>query len=115
MKNILVIDDEAIIVDGIKIIMEAMGYHVKGMTDSAKGEKEAVENDYDLILIDLRMPGKNGAEVTEGIIKVKPDVKILIITAYPADPLAQRALDAGARSLLRKPFEVEKILDFIKD
>lgn len=115
MKKILVIDDEVMIVDAIKIIMEDMGYQVKGISDSAEGEKEALENEYDLILVDLRMPGRNGAEVTEGIIKVKPDAKILIITAYPTDPLAKRALDAGARSLIRKPFEVAKIIDFIKD
>ena len=115
MKKILVIDDEAMIVDVMKVILEDMGYQVTGFHNSQEGETDALENDYDLILVDVRMPEKNGAEVTESILKAKPESKILIITAHPTDPLAKRALDAGAKALLKKPFEVAKILDFLKD
>ena len=115
MKRILVIDDEAMIADVIKVILEDMGYSVTGFQSSREGEKEAIEGDYDLIMIDLRMPDKNGAEVTESIMKARPDAKVLIITAYPTDPLAKQALDAGASSLLKKPFEVAKVLDFLKE
>ncbi len=114
MKKILVIDDEAMIIDVMKVILEDMGYSVIGFQDSREGEKEAIENDYDLIVVDIRMPEKNGAEVTKSILKAKPESKILIITAYPTDPLAKQALDAGALSLLKKPFEVGKIIDFLK-
>jgi DNA-binding NarL/FixJ family response regulator len=61
------------------------------------------------------MPVKNGAEITEDILKAKPNARILVITAYPSDPLAERALKAGAVGLLKKPFEIAKILDFLKD
>ena len=44
--------------------------------------------------------------------KAKPNAKLLIITAYPTDPLAKRAMDAGAIALVKKPFEIGKILDF---
>ena len=115
MKSILVIDDETTILDAIKIIFEDMGYTVKVFADSQAGMEEAVRNDYDLIIVDVRMPGMNGAEVTEGIRKAKAGAKVLIITAYPSDPLAARALDAGAFGLLKKPFEIGKILDFLKD
>jgi len=115
MKNILVIDDETMILDAIKIIFEDMGYQVKVFSESQAGMEEALRNDYDLILVDVRMPGMNGAEVTEGIRKNKAGAKILIITAYPNDPLAVRALHAGAFGLLKKPFEIAKILDFLKD
>jgi DNA-binding NtrC family response regulator len=115
MKSILVIDDETMILDAFKVIFEDMGYLVKVFSDSVAGMQEAVSNDYDMVLVDLRMPGMSGAEVTEGIHKAKPLAKILIITAYPHDPLAVRALEAGALGLLRKPFEIAKILDFLKD
>lgn len=114
MKKILVIDDEEMVVDAMKVILEDMGYQVKGFQSSEAGEKHALENDYDLILVDLRMPEKNGAEVTESILKAKPDAKILMITAHPTDPLAKKALDAGAKALLKKPFEIAKIIDFLK-
>ena len=115
MKSILVIDDETMILDAIKIIFEDMGYSVKVFSDSPAGTEEALRSDYDLILVDVRMPGMNGAEVTESIKKAKPKARILIITAYPNDPLAVRALGAGAVGLLKKPFEIAKIIDFLKD
>jgi CheY-like chemotaxis protein len=113
MKSILVIDDETMILEAIKIIFEDMGYSVKIFADSQTGVEEAVRNDYDLILVDLRMPGVNGAEATEAIRKAKGSAKILIITAYPNDPLAARALEAGAVGLLTKPFEIARVLDFL--
>lgn len=115
MKNILVIDDETMILDAIKIIFEDMGYGVKVFSDSPAGMDEAIRGEYDLILVDVRMPGMNGAEVTEGIRKARPKAKVLVITAYPNDPLAVRALEAGAVGLLKKPFEIAKVIDFLKD
>ena len=111
-KNILVIDDETMILDAITLILEDMGHEVTVCSDSAEGERAAVAGDFDLILTDLRMPGRNGAEITETILKQKPKARILIITAYPTDQLAGKALDAGAFALLKKPFEIAKILDF---
>ncbi|MEW5815120.1 MAG: response regulator, partial [Spirochaetota bacterium] len=102
------------ILDAIETILEEMGYQVEGFRNSEEGEREAIENDYDLILIDIKMPGKDGAAVTQSILKVKPAAVILVITGHPADPLAQRALNAGAKALLKKPFEMAKILDFLR-
>jgi DNA-binding response OmpR family regulator len=62
MKNILVIDDETMILDAIKVIFEDIGYAVKAFSDSLGGTEEALRSDYDLILVDIRMPGMNGAE-----------------------------------------------------
>jgi CheY-like chemotaxis protein len=100
-KSILVIDDETLILDAIKIIFEDMGYEVETVSD------------FDLILTDIRMPGRNGAEITEAVLAKKPKARILCITAYPNDPVAERAVNAGAVGLLKKPFEIAKILDFL--
>jgi len=112
-KSILVIDDETMILDAIRIIFEDMGYSVHTTPDPVKGTEEAIARDFDLILTDVRMPGKNGAEVTEAVLAKKPAARILVITAYPNDPLAERAVKAGAVGLLKKPFEIAKILDFL--
>lgn len=113
-KRLLVIDDEEMNLNALKLILEDMGYEVTTFSDPFKGEKEAIAVDYDLIVTDLRMPGKNGAEVAEGILSAKPEARVLVLTAYPTDPLARRALDAGVLSLLKKPFEIAKILDFLE-
>ena len=114
-RKLLVIDDEKMNLNALKLILEDMGYDVDTCSDAVKGESKAINADYDLIVTDLRMPGKNGAQVTEGILTKKPDAKVLILTGYPTDPLAKKALDAGALSLLRKPFEIAKILDYLED
>jgi DNA-binding NtrC family response regulator len=113
-KSILVIDDEEMILDAIKIIFEDMGYAVETTPDPIRGTEVALANDFDLILTDVRMPARNGAEVTEAVLAGKPNARILVITAYPNDPLAERAIKAGAVGLLKKPFEIAKILDFLK-
>ena len=113
-KSILVIDDEEMILDAIKIIFEDMGYSVHTTSDPVKGIEEALANAYDLVLTDIRMPVRNGAEIVEAVLGKKPETRILVITAYPNDPLAERALKAGAVGLLKKPFEFAKVLNFLK-
>jgi CheY-like chemotaxis protein len=112
-KTILVIDDQDMILDAIKIIFGDMGYEVTTTSDPVKGTDEALSRDFDLILTDIRMPGRNGAEIAETVLATKPTARILCITAYPNDPLAERAIKAGAVGLLRKPFEIAKILEFL--
>lgn len=112
-KRILAIDDESMILDAVKLILEDMGHEVHAYSHSAEGEAAALAEDFDLILLDLRMPEKNGAQLSESIMKAKPHAKILLITAYPTDPLAAQALRAGAHALLKKPFEIAKIVDFL--
>ena len=113
-KRILVIDDEEMVLNTIKLIFEDMGYDVITHQDPLTGMNEAINNSFDLIITDLRMPKKNGAEITEEIMSTKPDARIMILTAHPTDPLAKKALEAGALSLVKKPFEIGKILDFLK-
>ena len=112
-KSILVIDDETMILDAIKIIFEDMGYHVHTTSDPLQGTEEAIAGDFDLIITDVRMPARDGAQVTEAVLARKPKARILVITAYPKDPLAEQAIRAGAVGLLRKPFEIAKILEFL--
>jgi len=112
-KSILVIDDETMILDAIKIIFEDMGHTVQTTPDPIQGTDMAIAQDFDLTLTDIRMPVRNGAEITEAVLAKKPHARILVITAYPNDPLAERAVSAGAVGLLKKPFEIAKILDFL--
>jgi FixJ family two-component response regulator len=114
-KRILVIDDEEMILDSIKIIFGEMGYEVTVCSDSSVGISEALKNPYDIVIVDVRMPGKSGADVAEELLKSKPGTRLLVITGFPNDPLAVRALKAGAVGLLKKPFEIAKILDYLKD
>jgi DNA-binding response OmpR family regulator len=102
------------ILNAIKLILEDMGHSVDVCADPFAGEKLAIEQAYDLVLVDLRMPKRNGADVAAAVLSRRPGARILVITGYPGDPLAARALEAGAVGLLKKPFEIAKILDFLQ-
>ncbi len=113
MIKVLVIDDERMMTNMIKVILEDRGHSVTGFSNSIAGEYEAIKNNYDLIYLDLHMPERNGAEITKNILAVKPDSKIIIITAFPTDSLAGEALKSGALTLLEKPLSLTKIIDSI--
>ena len=91
-NRLLVIDNEEMNLNTLTLILEDMDYEVTIFSDPFMGEKEAITVDYDLIVTELRMPGKNGAEVTAGILNAKPEARVLVLTAYPTDPLARRAM-----------------------
>lgn len=110
-KRILIIDDEVAILEAVSSILSDMGFEVSSHSGAQEGIQEAIHQDYDLILVDVLMPDKNGAEVSKEILTEKPGSKILIITGYPGDPIAAEAMQAGARGLVKKPFEIAKILD----
>ncbi|MBN2051399.1 MAG: response regulator [Spirochaetales bacterium] len=112
-KKILAIDDEVPILEALETILEDMGHSVTTFSNSLEGEQAALKDDFDLILIDMRMPEKNGVEVIKAILKEKPNARILVITAFPGDSLAKQSLDAGAKGLVKKPFEIGKILQFL--
>ena len=114
MKRILIIDDEQIVVNAMKDVLNGLGNETTTTTSANEGEQLATSQDFDLLLIDLMMPECNGAELTRRILSKKPDMPILVITGHPHDPLAGEALKAGAKSLVGKPFEIGKIMDFVE-
>lgn len=112
-KRILIIDDETMVVDALKVILSDFGCTVEGYSDPVAGEQAAISSDYDLILSDLRMRDRNGAEVVKSILEKRPNARVLVITAFPSDPLADKALEHGAAGLVRKPFEISKIIKYL--
>ncbi len=114
-RSLLVIDDEQMILDAIQVLLEDMGYEVHAATDPAEGIAAATARHFDLILTDIRMPVFSGAEITKAIRAARPDARVLVMTGFPDDPLVRRALDAGAIGIVRKPFEIAVILDFLKE
>jgi len=112
--KVLVIDDERRVLEAIQIILSDLGHVVECADDPVDGTAEALRGDYDLVLVDIHMPGRNGAQVIEDILQAKPGSRVLILTADPTHPLAKRALDAGAKALLKKPFEIAKVLEYLQ-
>jgi len=111
-RNILVIDDEKGYRDFYKFILEPIGYTVSTASDGEEGLKMALENNYDLILLDVHMPKMKGPEVLTSIKKVKPN-QIIVIFSSSSDPtfsFEKTAREMGAFDCLYKPVDLEDIL-----
>jgi CheY-like chemotaxis protein len=107
-RSILVADDEKIIRDSLKDWFQD-GYNV---TTAETGE-EAIElikkHDFDVLILDVRLTGKSGLEVLKEVKEIKPQIKSIIITAYPSVELAVEAMKAGATDYIVKPFSPEQL------
>ncbi len=111
---ILIVDDEPIVVESLGDWFRQDGYRV----DTAQSAKEALrlmgERSYDIALIDIKMPGTDGLELQERLVKEKPDLTIIIMTAYASVETAVKALKAGAYDYITKPFDPEELSLLVK-
>jgi len=111
--SVLVCDDEEIMRDVLETILTGAGYKV----DLAKTGEEAVEayqqKNYDVVLMDVSMPGKGGLTALEEIIRMDSEAVVLMVTAYATFDTAISAWDKGAEGCIRKPFQNEQILALV--
>jgi DNA-binding response OmpR family regulator len=108
--RILVIEDEPGIADFVSRALRAHGHVVDVSTDGRDGERQALSVDVDLLLLDRRLPGRDGLEVLRGVRAAKPALPVIMLTALGevADKVA--GLDAGATDYVTKPFSIEELL-----
>ena len=112
MFNILIVDDHAVVRRGLKeIILETVSRDV-GFDEAASG-REALQktsnNNYDLVLLDISMPGRNGLETLKAIKAEKPDLPVLVLSMYPEEQFAMRSFKAGASGYITKESAPEEL------
>ena len=111
--SILICDDEEIMRDVLGTILTGAGYKV----DLAKTGEEALDlytqKPYDVVLMDVSMPGIGGLTALEELIKLDPEAVILMVTAYATFDTAISAWEKGAAGVIRKPFQNEQIISLI--
>jgi PAS domain S-box-containing protein len=116
VRTILAVDDEEVIREFVQESMEFYGYRV---ITAASGE-EALEiyrqsaAEIEVILLDISMPGMGGLKCLEELLKINPEVRVIMASGYFADGLEDDRLQQGASAVLNKPFRVEALLDKIR-
>jgi DNA-binding NtrC family response regulator len=115
MKNILIVEDEATLRDSLRDWLTDLGYEVEIATQGEEALKLIEGKDYDVVLLDLRLPGKDGLEVLKEARLKKPKLNGIIITAYPTAKTATEAMKLGAVDFLTKPIDLANLEKLIKD
>lgn len=116
MIKVLIVDDHALVRMGIRRLLDDMP-DVEVVADADSGEQALVcvkMHTPDVVLLDMKMPGIDGWEVTRRLQKSYPAVKVIAITAMSADPLPLRLLQLGARGYLTKESSAEEIASAIR-
>jgi DNA-binding NtrC family response regulator len=112
-KSVLVIDDDKTFCEFLVEILKQKGFQVTATTDGLAGYAMAVQDPYDLVIIDVRMPGVLGTELAESLKKEKPELKVILISAFADEPLARTAAGLGA-PLVSKPFSANRLYEVIR-
>jgi DNA-binding response OmpR family regulator len=105
--RLLVVDDEANLRAGLRDLLSLMGYHVDEAASGHEALKLLEGEPYDLMVLDIRMPGMDGVEVMHHARKVCPDLSIIVLTAHASLESAIAAVKSGAADYMLKPFDIE--------
>ena len=116
-KKILIIDDDKHVRYSFILILKSKGYILNDVESGEKGIEElAQNNDYDLILLDLKMPGMDGIETLKHIREINSEVPVFIVTAFQEEylsDLAETTIKELNFELLNKPLDRKQILKSI--
>ncbi len=115
--NVLLVEDEPMVMDVNQAILETLGFTVL----KAKTGQEAIdiaENfsaKIDLTLLDIQLPDMDGKTVYSGLIKLRPDLRVIVCSGYSSDGPAQSIIDAGAQGFIQKPFSLKVLSEKIRE
>ncbi|MGB6411426.1 MAG: sigma-54 dependent transcriptional regulator, partial [Candidatus Deferrimicrobiaceae bacterium] len=107
--NILIVDDEEIVRESLANWLEEDGYEVEAVENGARALERLPAKDWNLAMVDLKMPGMDGIQLMDEIRKVRPDTIVIIMTAYATVDTAVQAMKKGAYDYIVKPFNPEDL------
>ncbi len=107
-KSLLIVDDDIAHRTMLRILLDWQ-YQIFEADDGSTAIDEAGQRNFDLILMDIRMPEVSGLEALDQIRSLRPDVPIVMMTAFFSDGIADQAKDRGAFDCLGKPFDFDEL------
>ena len=112
--RILIIDDEEAIRESLDTLLTLEGFSVSAAVDGPSGMELLSRNEYDLLLLDLALPGQSGIDLLPRIVEMQPNLPVIMITAYGTVGNVVDAIRAGAENFVQKPWDNEKLLADIR-
>jgi len=113
-SRILLVDDNIEFLDSTKDVVEEEGFEVVTATSGEEAIRLIGWQNFDLVIMDIKMPGLNGVESFIAMKRHDPDIRVIMCTAYIVEDLIRQALAEGAYAVLNKPFEISLLLRTIE-
>jgi DNA-binding NtrC family response regulator len=110
-KKILLVDDDEWIRDSLTLYFGTEGCHMLAVETAEEGLELLKQEDYDIILIDYKLPGIDGLTFTKKIHEIRPDAIKILITAYKTKEVVSEAKRIGIQDIIDKPFTIKTIED----
>lgn len=115
MPKILVVDDEKHIRDSCIKLLQRKRFDAQGAADGTEALEKIGKEVYDLVLLDIRMPGMDGIEVLRRAKEIVPNLVVLILTGHGTIDTANEAMGLGAAGFIRKPIAIEDLAETIDE
>jgi DNA-binding response OmpR family regulator len=113
-KRILLVDDDYEIIESMRITLEARGYEILIARDGNQGLAMAERENPDLLILDMMMPKRSGFLVLEKLLRSKPTLPAIMITANEGSRHKAYAEMLGVKDYLRKPFPMDRLLESVE-
>lgn len=114
-NSVLIVDDEPIVRESIRDWLKDAGYEVATAETGEEALEMIKKQDFRVIVLDVRLPGKTGMTVLKEVKALKPEIKSIVITAYPSAELATEAMKLGAIDYLIKPIAPDDLERLIRE
>ena len=111
--RVLVVDDESIVCERVQAELEKLGFAVQTRTDSSQALQCITEQQFDLIITDIKMRGPSGMDITRFVKENCPRARVIVITGYATVETARQALREGAVDFLPKPFKLSELRELV--
>ena len=112
--NILVVDDQVGMLETFTDILIDKGYRVSTAEDGYTAIDKVRKESFDVIFMDIKMPGINGVQTFREIKKINPKSAVIMMTAYSVEDLVKEAIEEGAYTVIYKPFDMDRIVETIE-
>ena len=112
--RILLVDDEEDLVAPMVERLTLRGFEAEGVLTGEEAVERVSEKEYDVVVLDLKMPGLSGYELLRSIKTKRPNVPVIVITGHGAIRDGEQAVKDGAFEYLVKPFDIETLIDVMK-
>jgi DNA-binding response OmpR family regulator len=111
--RVFIIDDDRDHAESVADVLGMRGFETELAFSGEAGLARFREADFDIVFMDVKLPGMNGVETFFEFRKLKPSVKVMLMTGFSLEQLVAQAVENGALGVLRKPFEVRELLDVL--